>query len=273
VRRRLRRDQRGGGARLTPEQDFWALGDYTAIASRLQEVAEDLVDTAYLVHGSRVLDVAAGTGNVAVVAAQRGARVLACDLSPAMVEAGHKRTRASHLPVEWKIADLHSLPVPNDAMDAALSAFGVIFGPDPERAASELFRVVRPGGTIALANWSPTGFNAANAKVLSDALSDPAEGANPLDWGDPDVARERLGRGGRLELFERETAWQFESVDEACAWFENGAPWAAARESVEPEHYEDLRGMLRAVIEEFASPGEGGVVLRPEYLVARVRVR
>jgi SAM-dependent methyltransferase len=257
---------------LTPD-DFWALGDYAAIAPRLEQAAEDLVDTAHLVHGSRVLDVAAGNGNVAVAAAARGARVLACDLSPAMVEAGLKRTRASHLPVEWRIADLQSLPVPDHAMDAALSAFGVMFGTDPERAASELLRVVRPGGTIALANWAPTGFNAAGAEVLSEVLPPPPEGAHPLAWGDPDIARERLGRGGKLELFERETAWEFASIEDARGWFENGAPWAAVRASVEPERYEGLQRRLQAVVERFAEPVDAGVVLRPRYLLARVRVR
>jgi SAM-dependent methyltransferase len=272
VRRRLRGDQRGGGAGIAPD-DFWALGDYAAIAPRLEDVAEDLVDTANLVHGSRVLDVAAGTGNVAVEAARRGARVLACDLSPAMVEAGQKRTRAVHLPVEWRVADLQSLPLPDHAMDAALSAFGVMFGPDPVRAASELFRVVRPGGTIALANWAPSGFNAASAEVLSNALPAPPEGAHPLAWGDPDVARERLARAVRLELFEREAAWEFESLETACAWVENGPPWAAARASVEPARYEELQGRLHAVVERFAEPVDSGVVLRPPYLVVRARVR
>jgi SAM-dependent methyltransferase len=257
---------------LTPD-DFWALGDYGAIAPRLQPVADDLVETANLVHGSRVLDVAAGTGNVAVVAAERGARVLACDLSPALVEAGQKRTRASHLPVEWRVADAQALPLPDHAMDAALSAFGVIFAPDPERAAAELFRVVRPGGTIALACWAPTGFNAANAEVLSDALPHPDEGANPLLWGDPDTARERLGRAARIELWDREAEWEFASIDEACAWFQNAPPWAAARALVEAERYEEFQARLRAAIERFAEPAGSGVALRPPYLVARARVR
>jgi SAM-dependent methyltransferase len=257
---------------LTPD-DFWALGDYTAIAPRLQPVADDLVETANLVHGSRVLDVAAGTGNVAVAAAERGARVLACDLSPALVEAGQKRTRASHLPVEWRVADAQALPLPDQAMDAALSVFGVIFAPDPERAVAELFRVVRAGGTIALACWAPTGFNAANAEVLSDALPEPAEGTHPLAWGDPDTVRERLGRAARLELAEREAEWEFESIEDACAWFENGPPWASARASVEPARYEELQRRQRAVLERFAEPVEAGVVLRPPYLVARARVR
>jgi ubiquinone/menaquinone biosynthesis C-methylase UbiE len=140
---------------LTSEEDFWGSGDYAAVAPRLQQVADDLVDTAHVVHGSRVLDVAAGTGNVAVAAASQGARVLACDISPAMVEAGQNRTREAHLSVEWRVADLHALPLPDHAMDAALSALGVMFASEPERAVSELFRVVRPGGTIALANLHP----------------------------------------------------------------------------------------------------------------------
>jgi SAM-dependent methyltransferase len=248
--------------------DFWALGDYESVARRLQPLADDLVDTACLVHGSRVLDVAAGTGNVAVAAVSRGARVLACDSSPAMVESGQKRTRGEHLPVEWRVADMQALPLPDHAMDAALSAFGVMFASDPERAAGELFRVVRPGGTIALANWARTGFSAAHAEVVSDFLP-PSEGADPLAWGDPDVVRELLGRGARLELWERQAVLEFASVDDACAWFEQQAPYAWGRASLEPARYEDMRARLRATVDEFAS----GAALELGYLLARVRVR
>jgi SAM-dependent methyltransferase len=258
---------------VNAQDDFWGLGEYTEIAPRLEGIADDLVETANLVYGSRVLDAAAGTGNVAVVAAARGARVLACDSSPAMVEVGQRRTRASHLPVEWRVADVQSLPIPDNAMDAALSALGVMFAPDPERAAAELFRVVRPGGTIAMANWVRTGFVEASTDVLSGYMPASGEGADPLAWGNPDVVSERLGRRGRLELWEREAAWAFADLDEACAWFEHGPPYAWARGALEPERYEELRGRLRSAVERFAEKARHGVVLRPAYLVARVRVR
>ena len=258
---------------MTGPEDFWALGDYAAVAPRLQPLADDLVDVANLVHGSRVLDVAAGTGNVSVAASQRGARVLACDISPAMIEAGRARTRADKLHVEWRECDAQSLPLPDRAFDAALSAFGVMFAPDPDRAAGELLRVVRPGGTVALASWSDAGVWPAVNEPIAEALS--FEGPNPLDWGDPELVRARFGNRVRsLDVFEREASWVFADVDEACAWFELGAGWASAQATVDPGVYEELQVRKRAAVERFAQPASGGgVELRPVYLVVRARVR
>jgi SAM-dependent methyltransferase len=248
--------------------DFWGLGDYSAVAPRLQPVADELVEVAAVAAGARVLDVAAGNGNVAVAGAARGAHVVACDLSPRMVAAGRERTAS--LDVEWCEADAHALPFASASMDVALSALGVMFAADPARAAAELFRVVRPGGTVAIASWTPTGFTGAGADLLSEFLP-PQTGPHPLAWGDRGVARARLApHAAELELLEREVEWRFGDLDEAVAWFEHGAAYAAVRQSAEPARYADLLARLRETIERFASDG---VVLRPRYLIARATRR
>jgi ubiquinone/menaquinone biosynthesis C-methylase UbiE len=105
-----------------------------------------------------VLDVAAGNGNLAVLAAREGAAVVASDLTPAMLELGRMRTEGERLGVEWVEADAEALPFEDERFDCAASVFGAMFAPRPEVAARELVRVVRPGGTIGMANWTPAGF-------------------------------------------------------------------------------------------------------------------
>ena len=249
-------------------RDFWAFGDYAAIAPRLQPVAEELVETARVQPGARVLDVAAGNGNVAIAAAARGARVEACDLSPAMVEAGQARTAG--LDVHRTIADAHALPYGDATVDVALSAFGVMFASDPDRAAAELRRVVRPGGAVALANWTPSGFTAASSELLSAHLP-PPEGPHPLAWGDPILAGARLAaHGADVQLHEREVVWRFDDMRDAVEWFEKGAAYAAVRRAVEPACYAELPARLEDVIARFA---DGDVLLRPRYLIVRATRR
>jgi SAM-dependent methyltransferase len=248
--------------------DFWALGDYAAVAPRLQPVAEELVETAEVQPGARVLDVAAGNGNVAIAAAARGARVEACDLSPAMVEAG--RARTTGLDVHWTIADAHALPYEDATMDAALSAFGVMFASDPDRATSELFRVVRPGGAVALANWTPSGFTAATSELLSRYLP-PPEGPHPLAWGDPILAGARFAaHGADVQLHEREVVWRFDDMRDAVEWFEKGFAYDAVRRSAEPARYAELLARLQDII---ARDADGDVLLRPRYLIVRATRR
>ena len=125
--------------------DVWGLGEYERVAQRIAPAAEALVEAAGVGPGTRVLDVAAGTGNVALAAAGRGARVTATDLSPRMVELGRVRTSG----VEWSVADAQDLPFDDGTFDVVLSCFGSMFAPDRQRTADELLRVTRPGG------WRP----------------------------------------------------------------------------------------------------------------------
>jgi len=139
-------------------RELWSRGDYVRIAERLEPAAEALVEACAISAGQEVLDVASGNGNVAVAAAREGAAVVGSDLTPAMVELGRMRTELEGLDVEWVVADAEELPFEDDRFDCATSAFGVMFAPRPEVVARELFRVVRPGGTVGLANWTPEGF-------------------------------------------------------------------------------------------------------------------
>ncbi len=137
----------------------WALGDYPAVAADvIPELGPVLVAASGVRAGDRVLDVAAGTGNAAVPAALTGARVTAADLTPELFTAGREFAARQGVAVRWDEGDAEALPYPDGSFDVVLSCVGVMFAPHHQRAADELVRVCRPGGTIGLLSWTPRGF-------------------------------------------------------------------------------------------------------------------
>src|SRR5919205_848017 len=139
---------------------MWGLGDYTELSEALRPAAEALADACAVSAGQEVLDVAAGDGNFAIACAREGASVMASDLSPGMVERGRARSRAEGYDIEWVVADVEALPFEDGRFDCVGSVFGAMIAPRPRVVAEELFRVVRPGGTVGMTAWTPTGFSA-----------------------------------------------------------------------------------------------------------------
>jgi ubiquinone/menaquinone biosynthesis C-methylase UbiE len=140
------------------QQAAWSTGNYAVVGTTLQIVGETLCEAADIKAGERVLDVAAGNGNASLAAARRFARVTSTDYVPTLLESARRRAEAEGHVIEFQVADAENLPFPDGTFDAVLSTFGVMFTPDQERAARELMRVLRPGGRIGLANWTPAGF-------------------------------------------------------------------------------------------------------------------
>lgn len=181
----------GIGATATPDyqaiksrqQATWASGDYGHIGVRLQIVGESLCEAAAVSAGERVLDVAAGNGNASLAAARRFAEVTSTDYVAALLEQARRRADADRLPIAFQTADLEDLPFPDGAFDVVLSTFGVMFSPDQERAASELVRVVRPGGRIGLAVWTPEGFLGALFQLMARFVPPPPGLQSPMAWG------------------------------------------------------------------------------------------
>src|SRR3954466_13485105 len=174
--------------------EAWGLGDYARIAGLILPVSRALVDTCAISAGQEVLDVAAGNGNLAVIAGEEGASVVASDFAPAQIELGRARTAAEGLDVEWVEANAEELPFEDDRFDCAASVFGAMFAPRPELVARELFRVVKPGGTVGMANWGPYGSQGELFELLASFGPPLPEGVpNPREWGEEDIVRERLG--------------------------------------------------------------------------------
>jgi ubiquinone/menaquinone biosynthesis C-methylase UbiE len=204
------------------EMTMWALGDYHRFASQtVWSLGPVLVEACAIRPGQRVLDVAAGTGNVAIRAAEAGAEVVASDLTPENFEAGRREARARGVELEWVEADAESLPFEDAAFDVVTSALGAIFAPDHQTVADELVRVCRPGGTIGMINFTPEGLAADLFELLGRHAPPPRPGAlPPVLWGSEQHVRELFGgRLGSLELTRRQYVERSPDPAAYCRFF------------------------------------------------------
>lgn len=174
---------------------LWASGDYAAVAGELiPELGPELVRACRVRPGDRVLDVAAGAGNAAIPAALAGASVTAGDLTPELFEAGRAHAAQHGVELEWVEADAEAMPFADNAFDIVMSCVGVMFAPRHQAAADELLRVCRPGGTIGLINWTPTGFIGRLFATMKPYAPPPPPGAGPAPlWGDEAHVHELFG--------------------------------------------------------------------------------
>jgi SAM-dependent methyltransferase len=171
----------------------WIAGDFGRIARHSVKGAEEFVDRLTITPGMRVLDVACGTGNLAIPAARKGAQVTGVDIAPNLLEQARGRAAAEGLEVTFEEGDAEQLPYPDAHFDLVISMFGAMFAPRPERVASELTRVCRHGGKVAMANWTPGGFVGKTFSLSSRYVPPPDGIPAPVLWGEEGVVRERLG--------------------------------------------------------------------------------
>jgi SAM-dependent methyltransferase len=242
----------------------WGLADYTGLAPRLDPAAERL---AALAAAGPVLDLAAGTGNVAVRVAAAGHAVTAADLSPRMVELGRARTAGTS--VEWVEADAAALPFPDGAFGTVLSAFGMIFAPDPAAALAQVRRVLVPDGRLALTAWTAEGWMARMTTAVRRFVPPPAGVADVLDWGRPHVARGWLEAAGftDVELTAATLPWHFDSPAAMTAFLlEHSPTHVATAAGLGPAAPEML-----AAVEATAGEPDRPVRIEAEYLVISAR--
>lgn len=199
----------------------WAAGDYSVIGIMLQIVGENLCEAVDLHAGERVLDVAAGNGNATLAAARRFGRVTSTDFVAALLDRGRARAEAEGAEVEFREADAEALPFADASFDVVLSSFGVMFTPDQETAAREMARVLRPGGRIGLANWTPEGFIGQLFKVIGRHVAPPAGVRPPSLWGTEARLRE-LFPGHRLAITPRQFQFRYRSAEH---WLEVFRAW------------------------------------------------
>jgi SAM-dependent methyltransferase len=255
--------QRSMTERKEATAKLWGSADYSGLAKRLEPAADALVDAAAPGPGEHVLDVAAGTGNVAIRAAARGAKVTAVDIAPRMVQLGRERTGPA---VGWIEADVEDLPLPDNTVDVALSAFGLIFAPRPEMALAQLRRVLKPDGRVGLTAWTADGYVAQRAHVIRQFVPPDPDTPDTFSWGNSDILRQRLATEFTGITIERlAVPWHFDSPQQMTAFYEaHSAAYRAAKQAAGDRAQE-----MAAAIEQQASPDGGPVRLESTYLLVQ----
>jgi len=250
------------------QRAVWSAGDYDSVAELFWAVGAVVSETAAIEPGMKVLDVATGTGNAAIRAAEAGGEVVGLDLTPELFDDARRHADAAGVSVEWVEGDAEALAFDDASFHRVLSVFGVMFAPRHDVAARELVRVCRPGGRIVVANWTPEGFVGRMFATLAGYLPPPpAIASRPTLWGEEAHVRALLG-GQVLLTLERRTVELVASSAELLMsrLQERFGPLIIAQRLLEPERYEALLADLRALLATVHS-GEGEVRIAGEYLL------
>ena len=252
----------------TRQQAAWGTGDYAVIGTTLQIVGEQLAEACDLKTDERVLDVAAGNGNATLAAARRGCLVTSTDYVGSLLERGAERARAERLEVNFQVADAEALPFGDESFDAALSTFGVMFAPDHTQCAAEMRRVVRPGGRIGLASWTPDSLIGRMFKVLGRYVPPPAGVQPPSLWGTEAHVRTLFGSAaGAVQATPRHFAFRYRSaahfIDVFRTWY---GPVNKAFAAQTPEKADALAGELTELLNGLNRAGATSLVVPSEYL-------
>jgi ubiquinone/menaquinone biosynthesis C-methylase UbiE len=248
------------------QQATWASGDFAVIGTTLQIVGESLAEAADVRAGERVLDVAAGNGNATLAAARRFADVTATDYVPALLDKGRERARAEDLSVRFQVADAEALPFDDGSFDVVLSTFGVMFAPDQRRAAHEILRVLRPGGRVGLANWTPQGFIGRLFKVIGAHVPPPAGLKSPALWG-TEAHLAELFDGAQIRCERRLFNFRYRSAAHWVQVFRDFyGPTHKAFEALDAPGQQALEDDITALLQQMNTAGAASLVVPAEYL-------
>jgi len=252
----------------TRQQAAWSSGDYAIVGTTLQIVGEELCEALDLRAGQKVLDVAAGNGNVSLAAARRWCNVVSTDYVPALLERGRARATADGLTIEFKEADAEALPFADDSFDVVVSTFGVMFTPNQDRAAAELLRVCRSGGRIGLANWTPEGFIGQVFKTLGKYLPPPEGVRSPALWGTRDRLTEMFGAASAsIKTEPRTFNFRYREPEHFLHVFKTFyGPMLKAFAALDAQKQTALRSDLLALIAQMNKAADNGMVVPSEYL-------
>jgi ubiquinone/menaquinone biosynthesis C-methylase UbiE len=256
------------GALKTRQQGAWSSGDYAVVGTTLQIVGEELCEALDLRAGQRVLDVAAGNGNVTLAAARRWCDVVSTDYVPSLLERGRVRAEADGLSIEFKEADAEALPFADASFDAVVSTFGVMFTPDQDKAASELLRVCRSGGKIGLANWTPEGFIGQLFKTLGKYLPPPAGVKSPALWGTRTRIAKMFGPSAlAIKAEPRNFVFRYRSPEHFLDIFKSYyGPMLKAFAALDAANQQGLRNDVLALIGQMNRAEDGTMIVPSEYL-------
>jgi len=256
------------------QQAAWSSGDYAVIGVTLQIVGETLCEAVDLRSTHRVLDVAAGNGNASLAAARRFCDVVSTDYVPALLERAKERSAADRLPVVFQVADVENLPFPAESFDAVLSTFGVMFAPNHGRSASEMLRVVRRGGKIGMANWTPESFVGQIFKTMGQYLPPAAGMKSPALWGTEDHLKALFGDRADMMLQRKNFTFRYKSPKHWLETFKGFyGPVLKAFSALDPSIQAALETDMLALASRFNKAADGTLVAPSEYLEVVVTKR
>lgn len=263
--------------KTSPEMDalkgklrgMWIAGDFGEIAKSIEAGAVEFVERLDLKAGMRVLDVACGTGNLAIPAAHAGADVTGIDIAPNLIEQAQARAADERLEARFEVGDAEALPYDDDTYDVVMTMFGAMFAPRPDVTAAELIRVTKPGGVIAMANWTPEAFTGQMFKTGGKHVPPPPGMPSPVMWGTEDAVRERLGNGvSDLQMARRKIMFTYpfgpkDVVEHFRKYF---GPTQKAFEALDAEGQNALRSDLEDLWTEHNRAADGTTLVESEYL-------
>jgi ubiquinone/menaquinone biosynthesis C-methylase UbiE len=246
----------------------WSSGDYAVVGTTLQIVGEELCEALDIRSGQKVLDVAAGNGNVSLAAARRWCDVVSTDYVPGLLARGKLRAQADGMKMEFQEADAEALSFGDAAFDVVVSTFGVMFTPDQDRAAAELVRVCRPGGKIGLANWTPEGFIGQVFKTLGKYLPPPPGAKSPALWGTEARIKEMFGSSASaIHAERRHFNFRYRSPEHFMEVFKNYyGPMLKAFATLDAASQQKLHQDLIALIGTMNRADDGTMIVPSEYL-------
>lgn len=250
------------------QQATWASGDFAVIGVTLQLVGESLAEATDIRAGERVIDIAAGNGNATLAAARRFAEVTSTDYVPALLDKGRVRAAAEELPVAFHVADAEELPFENGCFDVALSTFGAMFTPNHARCAREMLRVIRNGGRIGLANWSPDGFIGQLFEVIGGYIPAPPGVKSPALWGTETHIVELFGHAAAdIRTVRKHFNFRYRSAAHWVQIFRDFyGPTHKAFAALDPAAQKALEKDIMALLHRRNTAGPDSLVVPGEYL-------
>jgi ubiquinone/menaquinone biosynthesis C-methylase UbiE len=266
---------------ITPEMEAlkarlkatWMAGDYGHFSQFLEPGALEFLARLEVAPGTRMLDIGCGAGQIAIPAARAGAEVTGIDIASNLIEQARQRAADAGVKVRFEEADAEELPFPDASFDLVVSLIGAMFAPRPDRVAAEMLRVCRPGGRIAMANWTPEGLVGQMFKILGKQLPPPLM-PSPLKWGDEACVRERFGqRVSKLTTTRRlyPMRYPFSPAEVVEFFFQFFGPALRAMESLDERHQAALRQELTQLWSVNNKAKDGTTFVEAEYLEVKAR--
>jgi SAM-dependent methyltransferase len=256
-------------------RSVWTAGDFLPIARSFAPGAAEFIARLALRPGELVLDVACGTGNLAIPAARAGARVAGIDIAPNLIAEARVEARTAGCAIAFEVGDAEALPYDDGQFDTTVTMFGAMFAYRPERAAAELLRVTRPGGRVAMANWTPEGFVGRMLRAHTGVVPPPSGVPSPLEWGKEDVVRGRFGGGATSVSCARRTLelrFPFPPAAVTELFATCYGPTVATLRATDLDGASRLRGELTRLFEQHNLATDGTTAVAGEYLDVQARV-